>query len=125
MPPLSIAAINAARPTHKPMRLSDGRNMYLLLNPDGSKWWRLDYRVAGKRKTISLGTYPDITLKAACDRCDDARRMIAEGIDPSAKRQGEKEPVANTFEAVAREWFTKFAPNWAKGATHSSSASMN
>lgn len=92
--------------------------MYLLVNPDGSKWWRLDYRVDGKRKTISLGTYPDTSLKAARDRCDEARRLVANGIDPSAKRQVEKQAAANTFEAVAREWFAKFSPNWAEG--HSS-----
>ncbi|MEO6689630.1 MAG: integrase arm-type DNA-binding domain-containing protein [Dokdonella sp.] len=112
--PLTDAAIKRAKPTDKPLRLSDGRNMYLLINPDGSRWWRLDYRIASVRKTISLGVYPDVSLRSARERCDDARKLIANGVDPSAKRQVEKIATADTFEAVGREWFTKFSAGWAK-----------
>ncbi len=98
-----------------PIRLSDSSGLYLLLNPNGSRWWRFDYRHAGKRKTLSLGTYPDTGLKLAREKRDDARKLLASGIDPSAKRQAEKVAVADTFESIAREWFAKFAPGWAKG----------
>ncbi|MGH8041716.1 MAG: tyrosine-type recombinase/integrase [Rudaea sp.] len=109
---------NAARktkPALKPIKLSDGDGMYLLLNPNGSRWWRFDYRFGGKRKTLSFGTYPDTSLRLARERRDDARKLLANGIDPSAKRQAEKIACADTFEGLAREWFAKFAPGWAKG----------
>jgi integrase len=112
MPPLSDTAIKAAKPSTTPLRLSDERGMYLLLNPDGSRWWRLDYRIFGKRKTLSLGVYPDVSLKVARERRETARVDIAAGIDPSAKRQAAKQAPANSFEAVARVWFDKFKPQW-------------
>jgi hypothetical protein len=64
---------------------------------------------------LSLGTFPDVSLKLARERRDQARRDLANGIDPSAKRRTEKMASGNTFEAVAREWFEKFSPNWASG----------
>ena len=85
--PLTDAAIKRAKPTDKSLRLSDGRNMYLLLNADGSRWWRLDYRIAGVRKTISLGVYPDVSLKVAREKRDAARALLASGVNPSAQRK--------------------------------------
>ena len=114
---LTETAIKNAKPSEKPFKLSDERAMYLLINRDGSKWWRLDYRIDGKRKTLSLGVYPDVSLKAAREARDSARTLIAKGVDPSAKRKAEKIASDNSFEAVAREWFEKFSPQWAK--THS------
>ncbi|HWJ34909.1 MAG TPA: integrase arm-type DNA-binding domain-containing protein [Steroidobacteraceae bacterium] len=74
------------------------------------------YRFAGKEKRISLGVYPDVGLKKARDRRDEMRRLVADGIDPSAARKQEKlmalNAALNTFEAVAREWFKKHSPNW-------------
>src|SRR6478735_2555234 len=112
---LTDTMIRSTKPSTAPIRLSDSSGLYLLLNPNGSRWWRFDYRHAGKRKTLSLGTYPDTGLKLAREKRDDARKLLASGIDPSAKRQAEKVAVADTFESIAREWFAKFAPGWAKG----------
>ena len=93
--------------------------MYLEVAPSGGKWWRFKYRFAGKEKRISLGVYPDVVLKEARDRRDDARRLLANDIDPSEHRKAHKarlnSSASNSFECVAREWFSKHEPNWAKG----------
>ncbi|MDR3388228.1 MAG: tyrosine-type recombinase/integrase [Rudaea sp.] len=112
---LTDTLIRKTKPSDAPIRLSDGGGMYLLLNPNGSRWWRFDYRFSGARKTLSFGTYPDTSLKLAREHRDNARKSLASGIDPSAKRQAEKVAGADTFESIAREWFAKFAPGWAKG----------
>lgn len=111
--PLTDTGIRKAKPTDRPLKLADGGGMYLLLNPNGSRWWRLDYRHEGKRKTLSLGTYPDTGLADARSKRDEARRLLAAGVDPSeqrkaAKRAGE-ERAANSFAAVADEWLAKQA----------------
>jgi len=103
---LTSTAIRAAKPTEKPHKLSDGGGLYLLVNPNGSQWWRLKYRFEGKEKLLSLGVYPHISLQQARSQRDEAKRAVANGIDPSVKRQAEKSATANTFEAVAREWLT-------------------
>lgn len=106
--PLTDVLIKNAKPGPKPVRHFDGGGLYLEVAPSGGKWWRLKYRHDGKEKRLSLGTYPDTSLKDARDRRDQARRDLAAGIDPGAKRKAEKatrtELAANTFEAVAREW---------------------
>lgn len=112
MPTLTDTAIKAKKPTDKPQRLADERGLYLLVNPDGSRWWRFDYRIHGKRKTLSFGVYPDVPLKTARERREAARVEVAAGIDPSSKRKAVKQVSANTFEAIAREWFDKFKPQW-------------
>jgi integrase len=113
--PLADIAIRNAKPQEKPVKLFDTGGLYLLVNPNGSRWWRLKFRYGGKEKLISLGTYPETTLKAARERRDEARVMLAQGINPSAKRQATKAAPAESFEAIAREWFAKFSPGWAKG----------
>ena len=102
--PLTDTAVRKAKPDKKPRKLFDGKGLFLLLNPNGSRWWRLKYRFNGREKLISLGTYPEVSLKKARERRDEARRFIADGIDPSVKRQAEKGAQANTFEAISREW---------------------
>lgn len=101
----------------KPTKLMDERGLYLILTPTGGRWWRFRYGFAGKEKLLSLGTYPDVSLKAAREARDDARRALAKGIDPSAARQREKreraEANANDFEVVAREWLENVRPKWA------------
>ena len=116
---LTDAAIRKAKPADKPVKLADERGLFLLLQPTGGRWWRFRYRFDGKEKMLSVGTYPDVSLQDARDRRDEARRQVAAGIDPSAKRQAEKEAgqeaSANTFEAIAREWHAKQKATWADG----------
>ncbi|MEW6489347.1 MAG: integrase arm-type DNA-binding domain-containing protein [Thermodesulfobacteriota bacterium] len=114
--PLTDTAIRNAKPATKPRKLSDERGLYLEVAPSGGKWWRLKYRFGGKEKRLSLGVYPDVGLKDARDRRDDARKLLANGIDPGAVRKAEKAAgtvrAANSFEVVAREWYAKFSPGW-------------
>ena len=110
--PLTDTAIRNTKPQDKPVKLFDGGGLYLLVNPNGSRWWRLKFRIGGKEKLLSLGVYPEITLKAAREKRDQARALLTQGIDPSVKRKATKVAEAETFEAIAREWFASFAPTW-------------
>lgn len=114
---LTDTLIRKTKPPARPTKMIDGRGLFLLLSPSGGRWWRFRYAFAGKEKLLSLGTYPDVSLKAAREARDDARRMLAKGIDPSAVRQYEKrakrEAAANDFEALAREWLENVKPKWA------------
>ena len=116
---LTDTAIRNAKPGSKAVKLFDGGGLYLEVAPAGGKWWRLKYRHGGKEKRISLGVYPDVSLKDARERrdeADEARKLIANGIDPGKARQGEKFAAeaqaaedANTIEVVARDWHAKQA----------------
>lgn len=114
---LTNTAITNAKPATKPFKLADEKGMFLLVTPSGGKWWRLKYRFGGKEKLLSLGIYPEVSLKAARDRRDEARKLLAEGVDPGENRKAVKsamtERAANSFEAVAREWYAKKLPGWA------------
>jgi Arm DNA-binding domain/Phage integrase, N-terminal SAM-like domain len=101
--PLTDVSLRNAK-TDRPRKLYDGEGLYLLLNPNGSKWWRFKYCLNGREKLISLGTYPEVSLKAARERRDEAHALVASGGDPSAQRQSEKAARGDTFEALAREW---------------------
>jgi hypothetical protein len=109
---LTEVEIKKAKPASKPYKLSDAHAMYLLVNPDGSRWWRLDYRFESKRLTISLGTYPDISLRVAREKREAARTEIKSGIDPSPKRKSDDVVDNDSFETIAREWLEKFRPQW-------------
>ena len=119
---LTDAAIRNAKPGERPVKLFDERGLYLEVSPSGGRWWRLKFRFGGKEKRLSLGVYPDVNLKEARNRRDEARKLLANGIDPSENRKVQKparnDRAANSFELVAREWFAKHSPNWA--ATHAS-----
>ena len=119
--PLTDVAVRNAKSGTRTIRLYDSGGLYLEVSPSGGKWWRLKFRVNGKEKRLSLGVYPGVSLKDARDRRDTERKLLAEGIDPSKNRKAKKSAqashAANSFEQVAREWFTKFSPNWA--ADHS------
>jgi integrase len=101
---LTDTELKALRTRDRPYKRSDARGLYVIVNPDGARWWRFRYRVGGREKLISLGTYPDTSLKLAREKRDDARRDLAAGIDPSAQRLAAKMAAADTFEAIGREW---------------------
>ena len=114
--PLTDAAVRNAKSTDKPFKLADERGLFLLVTPGGGKWWRLKYRFEGKEKLLSLGVYPDVGLKDARTRRDEARKLLADGVDPGEHRKAQKsareDRAANSFEVIAREWYAKHAPNW-------------
>lgn len=108
---LSATVIKNAKPKEKPYKMSDEKGLYLLIQPSGGKLWRFDYRFYGKRKTLALGSSPDVTLSNARDKRDKARSLLAldPPVDPSENRKAEKVSKntsgANSFEVVAREWW--------------------
>jgi len=114
--PLTNTAIRNAKPADKTRKLFDGGGLYLEVTPSGGKWWRLKYRYGGKEKRLSLGVCPEVSLKDARNRRDEARKLLANDIDPSENRKASKaakvERSANSFEVVAREWYAKHSPNW-------------
>jgi integrase len=112
---LNNSAIRNAKATTKVYKLFDGGGLFLQVTPAGGKWWRLKYRCGGKEKLLSLGTYPDVSLKKARERRGEAREQLADGLDPGEARKAQRATrgSANSFEAVAREWFIKFGPSWA------------
>ena len=105
---LTDTRVRNAKPKEKAYKLSDGGGMYLLVTPDGARYWRLDYRHVGKRRTLALGIYPTVTLGNARGRREEARASLANGVDPSAVKKTTKLAAKlagdNTFEAVARQW---------------------
>jgi integrase len=109
--PLTDTRIRNAKPQEATYKLSDGGGMYLLVTPDGARYWRLDYRYAGKRRTLALGVYPTVTLASARTRREEARGSLAKSIDPAlikkATKRAAKLASENTFEAIAREWIAK------------------
>ncbi len=106
-----------AKPGDKARKLADEKGLYLLVGLSG-KYWRFDYRFGGKRKTLALGVYPEVTLAEARDRRDSSRKLIAQDIDPGhhkkTTKNAAKKVTQNSFESVAREWFSKNSPIWAK-----------
>jgi len=119
--PLSDTAIKNAKPRDgKSYKLSDEKGLYLLVTVNGGKWWRFDYRFDGNRKTLSMGTYPDTTLKQAREKRDAARKQIADGIDPGLTRKIEKAgSIENTLAAVSLEFIEAKRNKWsASHAAH-------
>lgn len=103
---LTDAKISAAKQDEKPYKLADSGNMFLLVHPNGSRYWRLRYRFLGKEKTLALGVYPEVSLSEAREKRDAARKQITEGIDPCEQKRIKKSvpETAQTFEAIARQW---------------------
>ena len=115
--PLTDVAIRSAKSQAKPFKLFDSGGLHLLVTPGGRKWWRWKYRYGGKEKGISFGVYPEVSLKVARQRRDTARSQLANGIDPGEARKATKaaQAGAESFEAIAREWHTKFSGRWTAG----------
>lgn len=118
MSPTDIKAKNA-KPLEKEYRLTDGFGMFLRVTPKGSKYWQMAYRFEGKQKHFSIGVYPAVSLSDARQRRDEARRLLAQGIDPNAKKQAEvkelkaKRDKTRTFAMVAKAWFAT-KTKWSK-----------
>jgi len=114
--PLTDRAVRNAKALDRPQRLFDGEGMYLEVSPSGGKWWRLKYRFSGKEKRLSLGVYPETSIADARERRGDMRKLLARGIDPGEHRKAVKREAktraANSFEAVAREWYEKQVHTW-------------
>ncbi len=116
---LTTVAVDAAKGRAKPYKLADGGGLYLLVNEDGRRYWRIKYRVDGKEKLLSLGVFPEVTLKRARTLAGEVRKLKATGADPAQERQYAKAKrradAANTVEAIAREWVAKEAKrcDWA------------
>jgi integrase len=114
--PLTDVKIRNAQTKERPYKLYDRRGLFLLVMPNGSKQWRFRYRVAGKENMLSLGAYPEVSLREARHRADEALRLLEQGRDPRGIRRVRGAGLAlegsETLEVVAREWFEKFSPNW-------------
>lgn len=114
--PLTDLEVRRAAPREKTYRISDGRGMYLEIAPSGGKYWRLKYRFNTREKRLALGVYPDVTLAHARKKRDEARALLADGIDPSQAKKEKKRlarlNAANTFKVVAQEWFERQTPVW-------------
>jgi integrase len=104
---LNDTRVRTARPSDRPIKLSDSGGLYLLIKPNGSKLWRLAYRFGGKQKSLAIGVYPAVTLKHAREKRDEARRLLADNVDPSMQHRLEKLKAASTFRAVAEEVLVK------------------
>ena len=115
--PLTDTTIRNAKPDVKPVKLFDERGLFLIVTPAGGKWWRFRFKFNGKEKLLSLGVYPDVSLKDARERRDEARKLLANDIDTSENRKAMKtakmDRTANSFEVVGREWFAKYSLTWA------------
>lgn len=113
---LADVTVRKVSPTGQRTRLYDGRGLYLEVTPSGGKWWRFKYRFGGKEKLLSMGTYPDTTLKKAREKRDAARALLASEVDPSAVRKAAKVGHAgvalNSFEATAREFHETKRDQW-------------
>lgn len=112
---LTVTAINNAKPKEKPYKLADEKGLYLFIQTSGSKLWRFDYRFQAKRKTLALGSYPEISLADAREKRDSARKQLANDIDPSEAKKAVKasnlEAGANSLEVIAREWAASYFKN--------------
>ncbi|WP_082247040.1 tyrosine-type recombinase/integrase [Acetobacter ascendens] len=112
---LTDAAIRRAKPQDKPYKLADSEGLYLLVNPNGSRLWRLKYRMGGKEKLLSFGKYPEVSLAGAREARNNAKAEIQQGRDPSLTRKQRQAEAANTknhLRAVGEHWLKVNAANW-------------
>ena len=120
--PLTAREVQNLKPSSKQTKHFDGGGLYLLIKPEGQKYWRLKYRFQGKDKTLTLGVYPEISLKEARDKRQEAKSLLKQGIDPQAQRKETKHKQEtqhlDCFAAQAREWYEAQKSGW-KSAKHS------
>ncbi|BCA93910.1 integrase [Legionella antarctica] len=113
---LTNVKVRTTKSQEKAFKLSDEKGLYLYVTPKGSRYWRMKYRFGGKEKLLALGIYPDVSLAKAREKRDEARKLLADNIDPGEHRKVMKtataDRAANSFELVAREWFAKHSVNW-------------
>lgn len=113
MPPLTEMTVRNAKPRAKTYRLADERGMYLEISSSGGKYWRWKYRYDGRKKRLALGVYPDVGLRAARDRRDEARRLLANGIDPGAQRRApRRRPGSRPPPTILRQWRASGTPGF-------------
>jgi integrase len=114
--PLTDMQPRTAKPKAKPYKLTDGGGLYLLIKPDGAKYWRMGYRVAGTERLLAFGKYPEVSLAEARNKRAAARKLLNDGIDPSQHKKDndrlKNDAYANTFEKLAREWHTNKLATW-------------
>lgn len=112
---LKDATIKALEPSDKVVKLSDGASLFLLVHPSGTKTWTYSYRFDGKQKKLTLGQYPQLSLKMAREARQAARSLLDQGIDPGAQKQASKrKDNGNTFSAIAEDWFAVYKVNRAE-----------
>jgi hypothetical protein len=111
---LTDIKIRQSKPREKPYKVYDTRGLYMIVSPTGARWWRFKYRYGGKERGMSFGIYPDVPLKYAREQRDEARQLLARGIDPNVQRQLAKAARKMTFQVIAEEWLemqaAKLAP---------------
>jgi len=113
---LTDTKVRSLKGKEKQYKVADGRGLFLVISPTGSKYWRFRYRFVDREKSLAIGIYPDVSLAEARDKAHEARKMLANDIDPGADKQNKKRErrlaAANTFETIAREWFQKNSAKW-------------
>jgi hypothetical protein len=118
MKKLTDIAVKNAKPAKALRKMSDGNGLVMIVHPNGSKYWSYRYRYLGKEKSLSLGVYPEVSLAEAREKLTDARKIVAEGDDPSEARKAKKRQrmlsAENNFEAVAREWHKTRLNAWSE-----------
>jgi hypothetical protein len=119
LPPITV---RNAKPRDKAYKLADEKGLYLLVNPNGAKYWKFKYRFGGKEKKLSIGVYPEVSLADARIERDEARRLLRNGIDPSALKKTKKQATTletkNSFSTIAYEWHAKFSSKWTSDHAH-------
>ena len=113
---LAAVTVRQAKPKEKPYKLSDRGRLYLLVNPNGSQYWRLKYRFNKKEKVLALGVYPVVTISEARNKALAAKQLLGKGIDPAISKKRQKaNSEENTFHNITKEWFAKESGRWSKG----------
>ena len=126
---LTDSKIKATKPKEKPFKLADAGGLYLLINTNGSKYWRMKYRFLKKEKLLSIGTYPTVSLADARKARELAKEQLLAGIDPNLAKQQKKlhqhTTAANSFKVIAQEWYDKQINIWAPSTATKQLALLN